>query len=252
MKRLLFVFISIFCIGSVFGQLRFVAADNAKPLFWVEDSEYKGLYADVLYEVLNKKLKIPYTIEAFPWERAQQMVEHGEADAMITINTPQRLNYSKANQIPLLTSKISLFIKKGRDDLYFNLLSVKSYKDLKPYQIIGLIGDSKLKDYLIEDEYKIYRVNNHLSILQMLFSERADIWIHSVSGAQTIIKQYGYEDKIINVPITLQIENFHLLISRKSKYLYILTDFDLALKEIKESGLFARILEKYGIPENSL
>ncbi|MBU2709626.1 substrate-binding periplasmic protein [Zooshikella harenae] len=118
-----------------------------------------------------------------PWKRVFHMIKTGEIDA-----TPgwsknvERAKYSLFSESIVLRQYAHLFHKKD------NPIQWKNLKDLIAYRFVGFIGYNY--DYLVAEGIKIYYVKNEKQALNMILSNRADVFEANLIVGQKAIDQY--------------------------------------------------------------
>ncbi len=76
------------------APLKIVYFNDFAPFSFGDSAQVQGIYPDLLTEVLANSLSIPVNHAAYPWSRAQQLVQSGEADAFFTTPTDARKAYA--------------------------------------------------------------------------------------------------------------------------------------------------------------
>jgi len=86
------------------------------PYCW-QDSEgqAKGIYIDIIEEVIHDRMEIPVVYHEYSWDVAQQLVKDGMADAFITVPTPERRLYTDISNEPLLSDVSVIFTQRNNE-----------------------------------------------------------------------------------------------------------------------------------------
>ncbi|MGI0115847.1 substrate-binding periplasmic protein [Zooshikella sp. RANM57] len=118
-----------------------------------------------------------------PWKRAFHMIKTGEIDATPgwSKNT-ERTQFSLFSESIVLTQYAHLFHKKD------NPIQWNTIKDLTQYRFVGFIGYNY--DYLEAEGVTIYYVKNEKQALNMILSNRADVFESNLRVGQKAIDQY--------------------------------------------------------------
>lgn len=221
--------------------IKIVYFNSLTPYSW-EDSEGRatGILIDILDAILRDKMNYTVIHEALPWERAQKRVLHGDADAFCTLITPTRLAYSTPTMLPVITlrTEVSVSPKNPRLD---SILLVETISDLKPFKIAAYRGYGFLNKY---PDFDYVLSNDSLSAVKMVASNRADIYVGVREHLRSLIKRTGAE--LITFPFKGAPEvDFHFMIGNHYPSDTIHSEFDKALAQLKEEGVYQLILEKY-------
>lgn len=68
------------------------------PIFYQkQDGEFAGLSYEIADLVFKQKLNLELEVNLFPWKRAQYNVREGNADFLVTLPTPERLEIGRAH-----------------------------------------------------------------------------------------------------------------------------------------------------------
>lgn len=225
---------------------------DAAPLNWEEDGVAKGIEIEII-EYLLGNLGIHVKHEFYPWERAQNMIKHGKADAMMTTPIVQRFQYALFGKELVYPVQRSLFIKKGNIKMMEKIPELKKLEDLKPFGIVDYIGNGWTKTAMKESNgYNIQKAARIEQLPIMLALGRGDIAIQSSIWLNWWIKKQGLQNRIVEYPVDWPLTQFHFvfMVSRKSPWVKkgLVRALDEELKRMKRNGIWHEILLKYGSP----
>ncbi|CAH0537717.1 substrate-binding periplasmic protein [Vibrio marisflavi] len=221
-----------------------------KPYVWAEKGEAsQGIYVDILKEAIEVRMNIPIKFQSYPWTRAQMNVQKGIDDGFITIPTSERLEYSIANEVPIIIEKVAVFTYPSHPERV-TLEKAQTINDLKPYKIISYLGNGWAKKNLVDHEVD-YGSKDLLVSLQKLIKRRGDIIVGSKIVTLYNLKKYNLIHQITRVADLKKQVNLKLLIGRKSEYRAILKQLDSTLKQMEKDGTRDKIISKY-IKANTL
>jgi polar amino acid transport system substrate-binding protein len=214
-------------------------ADSNSP------SGQAGLLIDILDE-LFKQLKLPYAIQTYPWARAQAMVKTGEADFLITVPTEERLQYAQASEQPVYLLAMQIVALKDNPRLE-EIKKIKSAQDILALNLTPItnMGNGWHKANI--DDLGVHTMygGKDESSLKMLAARRGDIVIDSPTMLTMEIKRLGLTKEIVATGAPFAPLKFHLLLSKKSKYLYLLPRINQAIAVLKKNGTLDRLAAKY-------
>nr|WP_186443181.1 transporter substrate-binding domain-containing protein [Desulfobotulus alkaliphilus] len=223
--------------------MRVVYFDNFPPFSWKgENGKMQGIFIDVLDEVIQNHLGIRLYHEGLPWARAQKMVKDGNADAFVTIPTPERKSYTEVSREPVLISYMTIFTKKGHEKLNA-LEKVNTLDDLKEYIILDYIGngwgDKNLTGFRRDLSPRLD------TVFRMLAAGRGDINITDSMVALHRLKELNLQEEIVEIPIVLDEVPMSLCIGKYSSFAHILPEFDRTMEKLRKNSTLQSIYSKY-------
>ncbi len=227
------------------------------PPYVLDGDKDNGYVTDATLLVFRKA---GYEVEYknVPYSRAINLIESGEYTGFLGVY-PGRENYAYPDE-SLGYSKKSFFIRK---DFNWKWEGITSFDNV----VFGVIKDYKMEETIIYPYIDMYKDNN--SRIQFTYGTGAmenniNKLIHGkidvILGEEMVVrytaKTLGIEDQIMiaqvddsemDSPIFESLRmsvGFHLSNPKAKEYADILST---GLKEIKKSGEFEQILEKYGL-----
>ncbi len=245
MKKI--VIVILMCILLAFmgcskKPLQFTFLDYP-PYCWVDtDGQARGIYIDIINEVVHNQMGIPVVYHEYSWDVAQQLVKDGKADAFITVPTPERGQYTEISNEPLISDVSVMFTQKDNKKLE-EIKKITSISDLKNFQLLDYTGSGWAKVHLAG--YDIEWFPGVKEVLLELASGKGDIFVQTSLLTKYNIKALNLEDKIIEIPTPLDQIHFYLCIGKNSSYVHILPEFDKIITEMKENGTLQKIVDKY-------
>jgi polar amino acid transport system substrate-binding protein len=222
--------------------MRIVYSEQFQPFSWNESGVIKGILVDVLDEALSRRMGLEVVHEGYPWERAQEMVKHGQADAFATIATPQRLEYARASAHPLVTITFTLFTGADNPNLD-RLRAARGLDDLKDFTFGANSGSGWSQKNLAG--YQVKWLPKRENVLKMLVVNRVDAFIDVSQSVRFNLKKLGLTDSIVELPHVYEQSDFKLFIGNKSSLQRILPAFDAVMEEMQRDGTLQRIYETY-------
>ena len=231
---------------------RMAVSDNYAPFYLVENGRARGIVIDILSEVVGKQMGIPIEFEAYPWARAQFMVEKSGYDALCTIANPNRLTYTVASDEPVLINNFHLFVHKD-NRLLPDLRKVSAIDGLAALnpKAISYLGSGWSVNNLPGVELNL--VGNFETVMRMLLARRADIMIDGESNVKNWLASHkddlgrSNSEEIVMLPHIYAATRFDLLVSKKSAYLGMLPEFNVRMKAFRKADGYRKIFQSYGI-----
>ena len=225
---------------------------DAEPISWEEDGVAKGVEVEIINHIVNS-LGIKVIHKFYPWPRAQQYVEEGKADAMMTTPTSKRFKYAVFGKENVLPNYMNLFYKKGNTGIAQAVKTMSSLEDLKPYRLIDYTGNGWTAAFMkAKGEYSIETVSRIEQIPLMIAQGRCDLVINESSWINWWADKNNVRTKIEEFEIDWEWTRFHFvfMVSRNSAWADkgLIRALDMEVKKMKDSGLWFEILEKYKNP----
>lgn len=250
--RIIVIFLFLITASQVFAEEIFFLADSKVPVpFKTTNSEGKpsGIFYDIISSAFGR-MGVALKYEGYPWKRAQMLVKMGKADALITVPTPERLGYSKANKEPVLMARIKIFTQRDNPNIA-QIKSVKSLADLEGLKIMEFSGSGWGKKML--KQFDVDWFPNISSICKALAADRGDVFLeneivvlHTIKSIKSNERDWGFKfDHLISFDAPVAPIPFHLLIQKKSKFLHLLPKFDETIRAMREDGELDKIIDKW-------
>ena len=216
--------------------------------FFINDEKgnMEGFFYEIITEAVDHRMGIGVEWLQMPWKRCQHQVRAGIFDGMITVPTKERSTYSRTHPDPLYVKKLKLFTYKGHPR-FSDIVNINSIADIKKggYTVITYSGNGWHKDNVASLNIPSFATSDVDNVWKMLAAKRGDLVIEWPIGAKAGIQKSHVEDKIIETDVSMNAMNFHLLISKQSKYKDILVRFNDVIKTMFKDGSMEKILSRY-------
>ena len=228
--------------------LRCVATDSA-PMISPDPAQpwsARGLEADILNEVLARRLKRPWVCTFVPWQRAQEQLRYGEADLLITIPTPERLEYALATDQPVIEMYLHVYTYPGHPKLK-EIRKIRSAQDilrlgLKP---VTNLGNNWHRTNIDAVGVETHYAPSDENIAMILASRRADIMIDTPITMNPMIESLGLSRQLEMTPARFGPVAFHILVSRKSPLAASMDTLNRAVATFIQDGTRERLTARY-------
>jgi polar amino acid transport system substrate-binding protein len=174
-------------------------------------------------------------------------VANGEADALVTVPTSERLRYAVSHSDPIYMKGHDIFTYAGHPKLE----AIKSIKSLDDIHKAGLTvityqGNGWNDKHIRARGIKTYDAPKLKSIWMMLANHRGDIVIEWAGAVLPLIEESGLSGTIVEAGVSLDPTPFHLLIGKGSSFVDILPRFNEVVLQMRGDGSIDGILRKYG------
>jgi polar amino acid transport system substrate-binding protein len=229
---------------SIWGQHVILACgESFPPMCFVENGVTRGIDIDLMNE-LAKREGLTLTTRALPWARAQQQVSTGEADAFITIATPERDTYAAMSSAVLFTVHLVAATAKSNPRIA-ELRRIKTLQDTLKYPQVNYVGTS-LADHELAGAHVTYLTGLD-AIFGFLLMGRADLFIDTDVVLSYNAARLGVTNQIEILSPALRVIEFRLGVSRKSPLATELPRLNLAIEAMEKDGTVAAIVNKYAL-----
>lgn len=227
-------------------ELNIARQENYPPYIYEQDGNLTGICAD-LADAAFTMLGISVTYTEYPFARMLKKAEWGQVDAvMMVFKTPEREKYLHYPKNSLFYEHNSFFTKKDTPVIYSGELD-----DLKGYPIGVVLGFSYGEEFDnakgIEKEVSV----NHELLLRKLRGGRFEVGLGNKHVVSYYANMIGFANSIKFLePNQFDKEPLFIAFSRKkSGYGKLAEEFSEAIRKLKESGQYQRILDKYNIKQ---
>ncbi len=228
--------------------VRYATAEN--PPFLVRDRSrpagVSGLWADVLNEILSKRMGLSWNCVLLPWKRAQADVQSGSADLIITVPSEERLVYALATNHPVFEGYLHVYTYKGHP----KIKEIRRIQSVDDIQRLGLVPVTNLGNNWHRENIDIAGIPTHYApadenIARFLAAKRADIMIDLPATMNPIIKSLGLAQSIEMTPARFGPLGFHILVSRKSPLASSMDALNQAVERFIQEGTRKRLASRY-------
>lgn len=206
-----------------------------------------GLDNDLITAVA-KQAGCSIQLNNMPWKRALKMLETGGISLTSGASkTKEREVYAYFSD-PYRDESVAIFVQKSKASQY-------SFDSLSSFANAGLtIGTTRGYHYgdgfmgLVEKKAikgQISESSSDEKSLKKLAAGRADaVLIDKYAGA-ALVKSMGLSGKVVMHSLTLNSADIHFMFSKKSANKDLINKFNDALKQMKASGDYDKILNRY-------
>jgi polar amino acid transport system substrate-binding protein len=237
----LLLVLSLWPGSSSADPIRFYYISDSRPLSWQDDEGHaRGTYIDVL-DAVAAQAGIKFEYHSFPWPRAQSMVQHGELDGFLTIDTEERDKYARFAPTPVISVRQRIYHRA--DDHRFD--HVTDPLQLAGYRQLTLIGGGTGQIY---DPNRQTAVRSLDDMARMLANGRGDYFISDPLIMQSAFANTDLKPRIATseAPFLLTLE-FRIGLRKDYPGVdTILRRLDEEIQTAHRSGQIERILEAGG------
>jgi polar amino acid transport system substrate-binding protein len=213
------------------------------------DGKAAGVLID-LYDECFRRLGVELEYDIFPWARAQLRVETGEADAMTTVVTEDRLRYAVPGHEILGAQHIVAFASTANPH-FDEIMKAHGIEELQRLHVLAPAGSGWFAEHFPENS--IEYGGNPRDLLEMLLLGRGDFIVEDARTMARRLATLRQDDPELSLDTVVASANvlttleFHILVSKKSGYLDRLGEIDRTLAQMREDGTLHRIYAKFGL-----
>lgn len=226
-----------------------MAFPDFHPFHWIDDNgQPKGFFYDIITEALDRRMGITTVWTVFPWPRCQANLKTGKDDAILTVPTAERRDYTVTHKRPFYTKPLNIFTYANHPQMK-TIRQINSLGDIRKgkFSVITYIGNGWHQEYVTHLGIKTHESPYLENVWKMLSLHRGDVVIEWPPGAWPDISKLGLSDRIVDTGTTVATMPFYLLIRKGAPHTAILEAFDETITKMTEDGTIRSIMERYDI-----
>lgn len=179
------------------GKVVRVAFSNTlAPASFVENGEVSGMLKDVMAALFVHVPEFKPEFHAYPWTRAQRMVEVGEMDMFVTFPSASRRAYASFSTHPIYIREYGNLVYDLQNSKAAKIAGAKSFDDLKNMVFVSQEAVS-WEDENVPAYIKRYPVNGPPALMHMTFQrKKGDFFIMPEEQAMFFARQLGYDKQL--------------------------------------------------------
>lgn len=206
-----------------------------------------GLDNDLISAVA-KQAGCSIKLENMPWKRALKMLENGGLSLTSGASkTSEREVYAYFSDA-YRDESVSIFILKANSGkLKFNSLDAFAKAGLTIGTTRGYHYGDKFMGMLEKKSIKgqISESSSDEKSLKKLAAGRADVVLVDKYAGAALVKSMGLSSKVAIHSLTVNSDDIHFMFSKKSAKPDLVKKFNNALKQLKSSGEYDKIVNRY-------
>lgn len=176
--------------------LKVAMSEALPPISHATNGEPDGLLKDLLEELFRHVPGYRLEFHAFPWTRAQRLLEVGQMDLMVTFPSNSRKSYAVFSEATLYTMDYGNLVYDSRNNKALQLDAARSFEDLRGMVFISQEGVA-WEDENVPAFINRYKVNAPRAMWHMMFQRRAgDFFIMTEEHALYSASRYGYREQL--------------------------------------------------------
>ncbi len=243
--KAIFIMILSFVISStaVAETYFFVGTTFPFILERKQNGEIYGLGADIARKVVHR-LGHNLKIEMYPFKRALNMIERGEADVLIgPYKSAEREKFMYYNKYAFYQDPMVFYVKA--DNSFKWACEFSSLKGKRIGLTRGWSYGTKFDQY--KKNLRADTVNTVKANFQKLLVDRIDLLATRPRNASKIIDELKIKDKVKMILPPIIVNKGYYGFSKKKNLEKFLIQFDLEFKKMIESGEILQLNRKYNL-----
>jgi len=206
------------------------------------NGQLQGLWQRLLYTLFTKQLGWQVNYIFRPWQRAQHEVKLGNADALLTTNTPERAQYTTSVPTPFYCFPLHLFTYKNHPRMD-DLKKVETLEDIAALQLIlaSNIGNGWQKTNIEQRGIQTRWLTTDEQVVKFVAMERSDGVIDLPFSFSKLINNLNLQDTVVDTGVAFGPVYIHLMLGKNSPLIKRIDQIDKALKKLITDGTFTEI-----------
>lgn len=222
-----------------------LGTDEWPPYEYMTEDGMSGIAVEVVCEAFRRMERPVASLGYYPWKRALVMLEHGCLDVAFSgVKANPRQLFAYFHETPLFEIDWVLFTWRGSGLRN----AVRSLRDLDPYKICatrGFFYTPEIDAYLNARD-DIVRKSTGAKGLYLLANGRVDFVLCDKLLGSKLVELLCLGDSVVQVDgPPLGHTHAYVMFSRKTVRPGLVEEFDKALRQIKNEGLFKRIVDTH-------
>lgn len=223
-------------------SLRVVGATFARIYEQNGYGEFSGMGVDLVRE-LAQRLGYEVQFELYPWPRAQQMVESGQADVLMgPYKTPERETRFTFAATPFYRDEILFYARRGSPAWDGNSNSLYAKK-------VGVVAG-----WVYTPQFDALKSNLDLTTvdkvetgLRMLDFGRIELLAVNQRNTQPVLIQIGLVSKLVPVQPALGSQVGYLAFPKSPRFEALRSDMDRVFQQLLANGTLTRLSQKWSV-----
>jgi len=201
-----------------------------------------GILPDLLRHLISTRMGMATTHNGYPWKRAQHTVKAGKLDAMVTVPTAKRLEWSKSSKSVVYQVEMRAVVKRGSKAEQV-LSANPQAAALADFRVCDILGNGWGMRFMKTNGISYDTASDTSRCLNMISRGRMDVTVQSVAVSSQKIRETALGDDLRILPNTYGSMAFTLLVSRKAPEAdEFLKRFDGLIAEMKGDGSLSKLI----------
>ncbi|QGY38601.1 transporter substrate-binding domain-containing protein [Pseudodesulfovibrio cashew] len=159
------------------------------PYSMEQGGRMTGILVDCLDDILGKRMGYTLVHRAYPWSKAQELVQSGEGDTLCTNPTDEREQFMIFSEEAVIESAPSIFCDKD-NPLLPGINAVQTLDDLKAFRQVDYKGNGWARK-TFPPSLNVRYVDTLDQAFRLIKDGEADIFVGNGLAARYALKQSG-------------------------------------------------------------
>jgi len=215
--------------------------DTYPPYMYKEHSQNKGLYPQLVAAIFEEA-QIPAEIKSIPWKRAIILSKESSRAIGGLYKNEKRLSIYDFSD-PIYTEQLWVYTKP---DSNFTFQQLSDLKGKRAALNLGWSYGAEFDKLRAEGVFTIEEYgDNHSNLIKLISLPRIDYTLMDEVAAQLIMTRHDLHQKVKRIsPPAIQ-NKAYIAFSKSSRQLKTLQAFNQALKRLRSSGKYQKIVEDF-------
>ncbi|NDV19502.1 transporter substrate-binding domain-containing protein [Pseudodesulfovibrio sp. JC047] len=205
----------------------------------------EGIFGDIITEALSR-MGIGTIWHEYPWGRCQMNVKCGQATAMVSVPTEERMTYTVTHKHPFYVKELTVFTYADHPKMA-EIEAITSLDDIlkNDLSVVTYVGNGWSDVYFESQGITTHQTPQLKNVWRMLANKRADIAVEWPGAAWAHIIDGKVSGSIVQTKVVLTSMPFHLLLRKGCVYCDRLDEFDAVIQQMKQEGVIDKIVRRY-------
>lgn len=218
------------------------AVSEWPPAEYLVEGEARGYHVDIVRAVLQS-MGVSARFSFFPWKRAEMLVQRKEIPGLLSLHpTPDREAQLVFAREPLSSSDNVLFVAKGRE---FSANRLEALVGKTIGVTAGYNYGDDFKRLSDQGLFKTDAATTDEQGLRKLVAGRFDAFVCDRVVGLGLVRSLGLQEQVQVLPLVVSSVNLHAAFARTPANAEFAKRFDVALRKLKKSGEWQRIMDGY-------
>lgn len=243
--RNVWVAIILACLGAgLFAQPARIefAVSEWPPAEYSVGSEARGYHVDTVRAVLAS-LGLTAGFSFYPWKRAEMLAQRKEVSALLSLHpTPERKAQLYFSHEPLSSSDNVLFVLRGRE---FAAPRVQALVGKTVGTTAGYNYGEAFAHLVSQGAVTIDAATTDEQGMRKLVAGRFDAFLCDRVVGLGLLRSLELREQVSVLPLVVSSVPLHAAFAKTDANAQLIPKFDAALRKLKKSGEWQRIMDGY-------
>lgn len=250
-EKILIARIALICLAGLAAfaraeEFHCVSLQYPPLIYQSASGKVEGLALELVNAALQP-MGHSVSVEIYPWARSLSMMQSAERDCIFTIfRSAEREEFLDFNQQSIIPQVVYFYARKGYQPPFSGDLSGISHLHIGTVNKVNYGPKfEQARQRLMLEEVATLEQNFKKLALGRLDLVPCNMYTASYTMNQPDAR--AYVGQLIKLETPLEVVPSYIAFSKERKLQLMLARFDIEFKKVQRSGLYRKLLEKYGI-----